>query len=263
MPYHRRISSHERVRLFALLPGARLPDAAEPTATDPATPPAPTPPKAHDRRDVDDVVTELVGKYGGERAALRVLADQQLDYRREKRELTGRLPKDGERVLTAAEAKEWDAFTALGKKAKDVTTALAERDALATENAGIKAERVTAEAAQIAGYKPSVLAKLAKTEGFRVEVRDEKDGDATKRAAFAVVGDGEDAKATPLTEYAAASLADFLPALAAEPNGSGPAPRATGAPIPPQPPRGTAPAPKQTTIEQLKESKRATGAYSA
>lgn len=239
-----------------------MPEVADPPAADPATPP-PAAPKAHDRRDVDDVVTELVGKYGGERAALRVLADQQLDYRREKRELTGKLPKDGERVLTAAEAKQWEAFQELKLKPADIKTALTERDALATENAGIKAERVTAEAASLAGYRPSVLAKLAKTEGFRVEVREAKDGDVTTRAAFAVVGDGDEAKATPLAEYAAASLADFLPALAAEPNAPAAPARATGAPIPPQPPRGTAPAPKERSIEQLKHEKAATGLYSA
>lgn len=219
------------------------------------------PPK-NDRRDVDVVVSELVSKYGSERAALRVLADQQLDYRRDRRELAAKLPKEGERVLAVADAKEYDAFKALGKSPKDITTALEQNTSLTQELDAMKVEKVIAEAAQIAGYKPSVLTKLAKTEGFRVEVREEGKGDDKKKVAYAVKGEGEEAEESELTEFATQALADFLPSLAVE---SGTPQKSSTAPsgqIPTQPPRGTAPAPRNT-VEHLKEAKRATGAYVA
>ena len=222
-------------------------------------------PKPHDRRDVDVVVSELVPKYGNERAALRVLADQQLDYRKDIRDLKSKLPKEGAVVLSPEDAKEFEAFRALGKKPKEIAALVTEHASLSTENADLKAEKVTAEAAALLEYKPSVLAKLAKTEGFRTEVRDEQDADGDPiRVPYAVVGEGDEAKATPLSEFASSALSDFLPSLTASTNGHGgkstapPAP----APVPAQPPRGTAPAPKHDLAAIIAE-KRATGAYVA
>jgi len=217
----------------------------------------------NDRRDIDSVVSEIVSKYGSERAALRVLADQQLDYRREIRDAKGKLPKAGEVVLSADDAKTWEAFRALGKTPKQIGESIAAVDALTTENTSLKVEKVIAEAAGLVNYKPSVLTELAKLKGFRVEVREDGKGDEKKKVAYAVKGEGDEAEESELTAFAADSLADFLPALAAEPTGNGKTITASSsAPLPPQPPRGTAPAPKVKDVAALVAEKRATGAYS-
>lgn len=220
----------------------------------------PAPPQ-NDRRDVDAVVSEIVSKYGSERAALRVLADQQLDYRREKRELNAKLPKAGERVLSVDEVKAYEAFTALGKTPKQITDAFASVDALTAENTSFKVEKVINEAAGLVNYKPSVLTELSKLKSFRVEVREEGKGDEKKKVAYAVKGEGDEAEEEELTAFAATSLSDFLPSLTTEPNGNG-SKHTAAPPLPSSPPRGTAPAPKQQSIEDIKKAKRATGVYS-
>ena len=73
--------------------------------------------------------------------------------------------------------------------------------------AGIKNEDVLREAAQLAGYKFSVLKDRAA--GLAVEIRDVRDGGAVVKRPF--VKDGE--RWRPIEEYAADHWADYLPAL--------------------------------------------------
>lgn len=213
-----------------------------------------------DRKEVSDVVDRLVGKYGNERAALAVLADESIDYRETLRELKAKAPGEGAVVLSADDAKQWEAFRALGKPAKDIATALTERDTLAAENVEHRATVTATKAAKAIGSdKPTVLAKILKAEGYRLEVKEEKDGDEVKEVAYAVTGEGDAAEHTELAALLTTTLADYRNVLLTEQ----PQKSATGPQYPPQALRGTAPAPKDKTFEQLKQEKAATGAYFA
>lgn len=141
------------------------------------------------------------------------LADVQSDnYRlREERrtlktqvqEATGKVPAEGTRVLTADEAKTYDAYVALGKPA-DIKTSLDTKGTAEQELTTLKREKQIRAAAEAAGYKPAVLERLAAD--LSIEVRTVKDG----APLVIVVKDGQE---TALADYAKDNWADFLPAL--------------------------------------------------
>jgi hypothetical protein len=158
-------------------------------------------------------------------------------------DLQGQVPGEGAVVLTGDDAAAWAAYRELGAP-DTLQTAVTERDELQGRLQGLEREAQIRAVAEAAGFKPSVLAKLeatARAEGRELafEVRDvEQDGAIVKTP---YVTDGE--TQTSLTEYAAQEWADFLPALAATPQGGEPVP---GTPYPSQQPTGGGGRPETT-----------------
>lgn len=130
------------------------------------------------------------------------LRGQRKALRLEVADLKGKQTPDGARVLTADEAKVYDAYVALGKPA-DLSAAVTERDSARGELTKLSRERTIARAAEAAGYKAAVLATLAGDLDLQVK---EVDG----KHLPVVVTDGAE---TALADYAAKHWADFLPAL--------------------------------------------------
>ena len=160
--------------------------------------------------------SDVLEQYG--RDALRLaekLADVQSDnYRlREERrtlkqqlsEAAGKVPAADTRVLSAADAAIFDAYTALGKPA-DIKQAIDANGTNAAELAKLKRDEQLRDVADAAGYKLSVLKRLAGDMTF--EVRPVKDA----APLVVVVADGAE---TALADYAKDNWSDFLPALAA------------------------------------------------
>jgi len=250
---------------------------ADSKPTEPKAEPDESPYRPEQRPPTSDLVQQLVSEYGSADAALRTVAKERWTDRervriaeKERDDIKKRLEKS--RLLTDDEAKEFDALKALKLTPAAITALQTENESLKAKDAERQRQDTIAEAAGLVEYtKPSVLAGLAKMNGFRVEIRDEKDGDEKVRRAYAVTGDGADAEASPLGEFVESNFGDFIPALTAgaddkpsKTNGTnGSHASNVGAPkYPAQSPRGQAPAPKQKTVDQIKEEKRLTGAYS-
>ena len=171
--------------------------------------------------------SDMLDRYG--RDALKLaekLAEVQSDnyslreknrtLRQELKDTAAKAAPDGARVLTADEAKAYDAYLALGTPdALKGAQEAAESDRAALS--GLRRETAIRAAAEAHGYKPGLLGKVPSLNGKDVIV---KDG-----AAF--VDD------QPLPDYLAAHDADFLDALPVAPTAQ-PYPRQSaggGAPL--------------------------------
>lgn len=144
------------------------------------------------------------------------VAELEYDLRSKRDELkalTAKLPPEGAVVLSRADAERWSAYTALGKP-DELSAALSERDALKADLSKRDRTEQLRAAAQAAGYKPSVLERLA-PDGAAFSVREVtgEDGQVTQ-VAYLKTPEGQE---QPLTEWAQANAADFLPALSAQP----------------------------------------------
>lgn len=192
---------------------------------DPITIPAPdtqpistrTPPDPDPKTpDLVKAVEGLIAKHGDSTAALRVLLAENHSYRDQLRETKAKLPADGSLVLAGDDARDWSTYRQLGKPSElrkaieEGSTATAERDAL--RKAG-----TIREAAELHGYKPSVLLTLA--EKLDVGFADVKgaDGKVTRKAVIKLADpEGKAPTELPLDDYATKHWADFLPALKTE-----------------------------------------------
>jgi hypothetical protein len=133
------------------------------------------------------------------------LRSQRTALRTEIADLKSKVAPEGARILTADEAKVYDAYATLGKP-DDVKKALEANSTATAELTTLKRERQIRAAAEAAGYKPAVLERLAAD--LAIEVRPVKDG----APIVVVVKDGAE---TALADYAKDNWADFLPALEA------------------------------------------------
>lgn len=138
------------------------------------------------------------------------LIARQIDLERDLKKARDKAAPEGSRVLTPDEAKEWDAYTALGAS-KDLKTRLETGEKAVTDLASRQRGDTIREVAELAGYKPSVLGKLADGLSFDIGAEVEQDGKKTRPIS---VKDAS-GKATPLAEYAQANWADFMPSLTA------------------------------------------------
>lgn len=139
---------------------------------------------------------------------------------------------EGSVVLTAPDAQSWNAYRAIGKSPAEIVSAMQtgeaatkERDTLKQSVMDHEREKVTREAAQAVGYKPSVLGEQLRGRNAVIEMRD---ADVTtngkverKKLPHVVIGEGKDAKVEQLTAYAERELVDYLPALKADAAPSG------------------------------------------
>ena len=199
------------------------------------------------------------------------LREQRRELRAEVEALKKQIPGEGAVVLTGADAAAWEAVKALPVKPGELAGVIEERDALKATIAQRDREKLHHDAAEALGWKPTVLTKLAATEGLHIEMKEaeveEKDstGKTVKvKKPVPHVRPAADEKAAlvPLASFAEEQLGDFLPALRAEAaRGGGTAANGSGVQYPEQRGRGTAPG--GLSEEQLLAAKRRSGIYSA
>lgn len=143
----------------------------------------------------------LLDRSGSDAASLaRQLFDENYRYRDRIRELERSVPAQGAVVLSADDAKLWDAYKQLGAPG-DVVKSL-------TEGRSLRRDLELRDVASAAGYNADVLRTLAGELGFEVKA-ETKDG----KAVQTVYVKGADGQPTPLETYAAAQWAAFMPAL--------------------------------------------------
>ncbi len=131
------------------------------------------------------------------------LREERRTLKQELKDAAGKAPADGAVVLSKEDAALWTAYAALGKP-EEIKTALETKGTAEQELTVLKREKQIAKAADAAGFKASVLERLAAD--LTIDVRPVKDG----KPLVVVVKDGQE---TALADYAAAEWPDFLPAL--------------------------------------------------
>lgn len=181
----------------------------------------PTPPTGERPKPSD-----LLARYGKDGdAALRMaeqlsaaqadnykLRDKNRQLREEVTGLRSKAAPDGAVVLTADEAKRWEAYQGLGVEPAAIKAALTERDEVKQRLTGLEREKVLRDVAEVAGYKPSVLGQLPGSADLAFDIRTVTQDGKSERAVY-VKADGKD---VPLADYAQQQWADFLPALRVE-----------------------------------------------
>jgi hypothetical protein len=199
-----------------------------PPREDPPAPPKP--PAQEDLTDFSEEVRTAVGstlkRHAGPQRALATVLAENYTYRERHRtdqtkiqELTDKLPKDGSVSIPKGEATVFEEYKALGdletlkKMAKAYPT-------LVQFQKDVEDKTLAAQAADTVGWDGDVLADLAKTKGFRVEVKKEKvkkTGDDGKEVtveepvAYAFQGDSKTGVA--LDKFGEEVLAKYLPSL--------------------------------------------------
>lgn len=179
------------------------------------------------RPDVSENARRLLAENSND-ATLAVVSvlNEMYDLREERREerLASQraLPRKGELVLTAEEAVEWEAFSALELKAADIAALRDKATKLEAESAERAAEGPIAEAAAAVKWKPSVLKRLIKEDELVLETRlvdqpkaDGSEGTEKVELPFVKKKGDDKAVAMALTEYGTKHWKDMLPALRA------------------------------------------------
>lgn len=221
--------------------------------------------------DIESTVSRLLAKEGDRRAITKLLRDnfRQREELRKAKDQIAELEKradvpEGGKILTADEAKQWAAYTELGKP-EELKAAKDKKGELEAELAKRDLESTIAQAAEAAGFKTDVLKKLPGASDLKFEVRTEKVDGQDQQVPY-VTPRKDGASAQKLSEYAEAEWKDFLPSLQAEDgNGSagGTATKgAGGQPFPRQSGSDRAPKKGPLTAEDIVARKRASGAYS-
>jgi hypothetical protein len=167
------------------------------------------------------------------------LFDENFQLREKNRELKGKLPTDGAVVLSADDAKEWQAFKALDKKAEDVKKALDSSAELEKQNKELAGMESLRELSDIgldgSKLKISVLKdQMQRFPDAELTFKSEKDKDGNE-AKVAYIKPDKDSKELAFTEFATDKFADYLPSLkvSTEANtvikpGNGPDPKPQG-----------------------------------
>ena len=133
---------------------------------------------------------------------------KQRDEIRDLKETTKKLPKEGERVLTADEAKEWEAYKALGQTPAELAKRAADFEVLAQKDAERTRSDNAAEAVVAEGWKPdaaSVLLRLKDVDGATFEKKKVKEKDRAgadvevERGFITLPGEGQ--KPQRLSEF--------------------------------------------------------------
>lgn len=145
------------------------------------------------------------------------LFDENFRYRGEIRELKKKVPGDGAVVLTADEAKSWEAFKALGKSAEDLGKEVEKVGELERANKELSGMESLREIADLglegSKLKLSVLKdQLAKFPDAIISFKTEKDANG-KEAKVAYIKKTEKDSETKFADFAKADLADYLPSL--------------------------------------------------
>jgi hypothetical protein len=132
-------------------------------------------------------------------------------------EMEAAKPAAGTVVLTADDAKRWDAMKKLEGEPKEIAAALERGKAAEAENAEFKQREHDRTTAEAMGWKASVWSDQRQLRNLSVELRDatvEEDGQkVTKKVPHVRKAGDEKAEWTPLEKYAETELADYLPSL--------------------------------------------------
>lgn len=176
----------------------------------------------------------LLAKHGNDSLALAtMLLGENAQLREDKRQLKAKIPAEGSLVLSADEAKKWNAFQELKQEPKEIKKALEKVSTLETENKELSRAESLREAAGAHGYKATVLKELlSKFPEATISLKEETDSKtkATRKVAYIT----HDGKESSLEGFADANFKDFLPALKAEQaqtnvsNSNDPKPTSTG-----------------------------------
>lgn len=174
----------------------------------------------------DGDATKVAETLLSENAKLR---EDKRNLKEENEKIKKTVPIEGAIVLTAEEAKDWEAFKALGKpdelkKKVDAHAVLEKKVADAERSALVE------EAAKSSGFKPQVLAKLV--DGLEIEMKEvPKPNDKGETVMVRVAFVKTDSGTKPLADHAKETWGDFMPSLTETPNG-GPNPNGTGVQYP-------------------------------
>lgn len=165
------------------------------------------------------------------------LFDENFQLRVKNRELTDKQPKEGSVVLSADDAKKWNAYEALGVEPKELKKSLERLPDLEKSNKELAGMEHLREVADIgiegSKIKLSVLQKLMAEHpdaAFTFKTEKDKDGNEAKVAYIKPSADGTESS---FTEFANQNFADFLPALKVSSEAQQPVPNGnTGDPKP-------------------------------
>ena len=202
-----------------------------------AAPVAEAEPGARDRApDLVKAVEGLIARHGDSTAALRVLLGENHTYRDQIRELKGRLPPEGSRILQGEDARHWDTYRQLGNPG-DLRKSLEAGKQYEAEVAGFRRAAILRDAAELSGFRPSVLSLAARD--LEIEIADEKGKDGKAVRVAYVKGEGDTRE--DLQAYAEAHWGELLPSLRAAQERPVGTPRAGGMPpgSPPRPLQGS------------------------
>jgi hypothetical protein len=212
--------------------------------TPPAAPPAPaqqTPPAS--QGDPAEGWKALLAKMNNDATAVaQKLYDDNRTLRIKLRDARGNAKPDDGLVLQGDDVQAWNEYRALGK-AGDLKQAIAERDRFRDEADGLRRAEVHKQAAEVHGYKASVLSDLIDKEKLPIEVKDEKVNGKPARVAYVKHADDKGKEVeTKLPDYAEKHWSDYLPSLAP-----------TAAPPPGTPRRGTTSGPPPGPTSKVPE----------
>jgi hypothetical protein len=152
-------------------------------------------------------------RQGGADPTAALLFQENHQYRERIRQLEQQLPGEGAVVLSGDQALAWQAYQGLGAPT-DVQQRLTAAEQAQNELAGLRRAEQIRGVAEAAGYRPTVLERLA--EGLEFEVREEQRDGQTARVPYVVTKSEQGEQRTPLADYAQQHWADFLPALSAQ-----------------------------------------------
>jgi hypothetical protein len=166
-----------------------------------------------DEATILEGLQNLMRRQGGADATAQLLYHENARHRERIRELEQRVPGEGAVVLSGDQVQAWQTYSQLGAPT-DLQQRLTAAEQAQQELAGLRRSEQIRGVAEAAGYKASVLERLA--EGLTLELREEQREGQAARVPYVVSGEGQQQQATPLADYAQAHWADFLPALSAQ-----------------------------------------------
>lgn len=161
--------------------------------------------------DPTEVITKLLNETHDLRAKNRELRRDLDKVRAEQKDAV---------ILTGDDKARWEQLSKLEGDPKEIAARLTKGGEAEAKLAELTERERDREAAEAAGFKPSVLSDLRRTRGLALEMRDvqvEENGKkVTRKLPHVRPASDEQAQWAPLTEYAEQHLADYLPALRAD-----------------------------------------------
>jgi hypothetical protein len=164
-------------------------------------------------QDWQQSLSNLIRREGGADATAQLLFQENREHRQRIRELEQRVPGEGAVVLSGDQAAAWQTYQGLGAPT-DVQQRLTAAEQAQQELAGLRRAEQIRGVAEAAGYRPTVLERLA--EGLTLELREEQVEGQAARVPYVVTKSEQGEQRTPLADYAQQHWADFLPALSAQ-----------------------------------------------
>jgi hypothetical protein len=162
--------------------------------------------------DLTKAIEGLLAKHGDAPTVLRVLMNENFEYRDKLRDAKAKLPAEGSLTLSGDDAKAWSSYRELGIP-KDLRTALAEGLSAKTEATTYRHEKLMGDVAALHGYKPAVFAKLAAGLPFELGTTKDKAGKDTPAYYVLGKGDGDTVTKTLVNTFVDANFTDFATSL--------------------------------------------------